>query len=179
MSSRLTETEPVLDEHGALPDAGPVPYLTLNERYARSLLEGPRPEASSTWMHATTEQVAVTAAHRGLIPSCWHGGDGCVVFGSSGADDVNPRRGQALVEVHSRALAGQLRAWWVPLQHVRGAWIYDEFITAERLREANPEPAPLVAPCSCPLAALVREQQDLWRRTYSADTPRPGTHRRP
>lgn len=171
MSSRPTDTPCLEDEGGILPDAGPVPYLTLDEQHARRLLAGPQPTASSTWVHATTTQVAVTAAHQGLVPSCWRGGDGCVVFGSSGPDDVHPCRGQALVEVHSRAIAGQLRAWWVPRVHVRGALIAGEFVTATELRGTTPGPVPDVTPCSCPLAGLVCEQQALWRRTCKSGSP--------
>ena len=43
MSSRPTDTQRLEDEGGVLPDAGPVPYLTLDEQHARRLLAGPRP----------------------------------------------------------------------------------------------------------------------------------------
>jgi hypothetical protein len=173
MSSPRSDTSSADDQLGVLPLAGPVPYLTLSKRRARTLLLGPRPTVASTWVHATSVDNALTASRHGLIPSCWRGGDACVVFGSSGPDDIHPARAPALVEVHSLAIPGQLRAWWVPRAQVVGAWIDGEFVNVQALRATGQCRLADVTPCSCPLADLVREQQELWRRTLtSAEQPR-------
>jgi hypothetical protein len=151
---------------GVLPVAGPVPYLTDSEQEARRLLASPQPAGDLTWLHATSLEVARIAAHRGLGPSCWRSGDCCVVFGSANADDVKHSRGEALVEVVSRAIPGQLRAWWVPRRRIRGAWVADQFIPAEQLREPPVTLVDDVRPCACPLSTLVAEQQQLWRDTW-------------
>jgi len=168
MSSPPSDRSPAEVELGVLPLAGPVPYLTLSERRARTLLLGPRPTTASTWVHATSIDGAIAAACEGLIPSCWRGGDGCVVFGSSALEDVHPARGPALVQVRSRAIAGQLRAWWVPRAQVRGAWIDGKFVGVQALRATAHRRLADVTPCSCPLADLVREQQELWQRTLTS-----------
>ncbi|MGH2904053.1 MAG: hypothetical protein ACRDK7_10780 [Solirubrobacteraceae bacterium] len=126
-------------------------------------------------MHATSIDGAIAAACGGLTPSCWRGGDGCVVFGSNAPRDIYPARGPALMQVRSRAIAGQLRAWWVPRAQVRGAWIDGKFVNVEALRTLADCPLADVTPCSCPLAGLVLEQQELWRRTLtSGDWAAPG-----
>lgn len=157
------------DRLGVLPTAGPVPYLTDSEEEARRLLAGAQSSRDITWLHATSVEVARIAAHRGLVPSCWRGGDCCVVFGSADADDVKPSRRDALVEVVSRAIPGQLRAWWVPRARITGAWVAGAFIPAEQLREPPVALVDGVRPCECPLSALVGEQQELWRRTWQTD----------
>ena len=81
------------------------------------------------------------------------------MFGSS-APGHPPARGPALVEVRSLAIPGQLRAWWVPRTQVGGAWIDGEFVSVQTLRATAPCRFAEVTPCSCPLADLVREQQD-------------------
>jgi hypothetical protein len=168
MSSLSSNRWPADVDLGVLPLAGPVPYLTLSAHRARTLMHGPRPTIASTWVHATSIDGAVAAAHYGLIPSCWHGGDGCVVFGSSAPEDVHPARGIALVQVRSCAIAGQLRAWWVPRAKLRGASIDGKFVSAKALRAAADSRLADVRPCSCPLADLVQEQQELWRRTVTS-----------
>jgi hypothetical protein len=158
------------DRLGVLPLVGPVPYLTAVEEEARRLLVAPQPATNSTWWHATSVEVARIATRYGLVPSCWRGGDCCVVFGSADAEDVKPSRGEALIEVVSRAIPGQLRAWWVPHTRVRGAWIADEFVTAEQLRIPPVRLVDDVRPCQCSLSAVVAEQQQQWRRTWQRTT---------
>jgi hypothetical protein len=158
---------------GVLPCAGPVPYLTDSEEEARTLLAAAQPDEDVVWVHATSIDVARIVAHRGVVPSCWRGGDCCVVFGSADANDIKPSRGEALVEIESPAIPGQLRAWWVPHWSIRGAWIGDEFISAEQLREPPVQLIDDVRPCGCPLSALVREQQELWRGTWQVSPDEP------
>jgi hypothetical protein len=153
-------------ELGTLPLVGPVPYLTDSEQEARAMLAGPHPRERTRWLHATSREVAVIAAHQGLIPSCWHGGHGCVVFGCADPEDATPLRGEVAIEIESQALPGQQRAWWVPRWLIRGAWIEGRFTTAEQLRQRPSLNAGDVRPCACPLASLVCEQQALWRGTW-------------
>lgn len=160
------------DRLGVLPTAGPVPYLTDSELEARRLLAGAQPTREVVWYHATSVDVTQIAAHLGLVPSCWHGGDCCVVFGAANAHDVKPSRGDALIEICSRAIPGQLRAWWVPRSRIRGAWIGEKFVPTARLR--NPSLAFMddIRPCGCPLSNIVAEQQQMWRRTWQPGSQR-------
>jgi hypothetical protein len=118
-------------------------------------------------VQATSAEVACIAAHQGFVPSCWRGGDCCVVFGAADANDVKRSRGEALVEVVSLALPGQLRAWWVPWRRIRRAWRQGEFTTAEQLRAQPVTLVDDVRPCHCRLSALVAQQHELWRRTWT------------
>jgi hypothetical protein len=73
-------------------------------------------------------------------------------------------RGDWVLEVHSRALPEQQKAWWVPVSAISGAWHSGVFYKAADLRERG---GPMVAPadsCTCELAELVAEQVALWRR---------------
>jgi hypothetical protein len=90
-----------------------------------------------------------------------------VVFGAADANDVKPSRREALVEVVSPALPGQLRAWWVPWRRIRGAWLHGDFSPAEQLRAQPVTLLDDVRPCRCRLSALVAQQQELWRRTWT------------
>jgi hypothetical protein len=120
------------------------------------------------WYHQTSAREAASAGWQGLIPSCWVGGDGCCVFGVDSRDEVSPYRGDWLVEIHSRALPEQQKAWWVPAYAIRGAWHDGTFHGPAELRELGP---PLLNPtgiCACDLGELVAEQVVLWRPTVVA-----------
>lgn len=151
---------------GVLPAEGPLPYLPENERPVRERFAGELPTAVRTWWHVTWEPMPALAARQGLIPSCWRGGDCCVVFGHDERFESSPAKGDVVIEVRSRALSGQLKALWVPWWCIVGAWRGEQFISAERLRE---EPAELVDPttgCGCGLSAYMHEQQALWRASW-------------
>jgi hypothetical protein len=169
MSESQSDIQRDAYEPGILPLLGPVPYLTESDREARAMLAGPCPSEPTVWLHATSCEVALIAAHQGLIPSCWHGGHGCVVFGCAGPEDAVPPRGDAVIEIKSRALPGQQRAWWVPWRLIRGAWMHGKFVTAQQLRDRPLLREPEVRPCACPLSSLVSGQQVLWRSTWVHD----------
>jgi hypothetical protein len=169
MSESRSDAQRDASELGILPLLGPVPYLAESDREARALLAGPCPSERTLWLHATSCEVALIAAHQGLIPSCWHGGDGCVVFGCADPEDAVPPRGDALIEIESRALPGQQRAWWVPWPLIRGAWMRGKFVTVGQLRDRPMLRGTEVCPCACPLSSLVSEQQALWRSSWVQD----------
>jgi hypothetical protein len=101
------------------------------------------------------------------MPSCWVGRDGCCVFGSDRLDAASALRGDWVLEICSRALPEQQKAWWVPAAAIRGGWHADVFYDRAALRELGP---PLLAPtgsCACELTMLVAEQVELWRQTTS------------
>lgn len=157
---------------GVLPLEGPVPYLHDNGRTPADRFNSELPSAVRTWWHFTYEPVPVIAARQGLIPSCWLGGDCCVVFGH---DDFKPGEASgdtSVIEVRSRALEGQLKALWVPWFCVVGVWRGHDFVPSSELIAKE---APLVDPVeecgcglstSCELSSFMVEQQDLWRSTW-------------
>ena len=150
------------DFAGAFPAAGPVTYLHLTPAEAQELMLTP-PPAERRWFHATYEHVARAASIEGLVPSCWAGGDSCCVFGYDRLVDIPVHRGGWLLEIHSRALPSQLKAWWVPAAAIRGVWRGGEWMSREVLRRetvatSNP------AGCSCDLAELTSAQIAEWRQ---------------
>lgn len=146
---------------GAFSLSGPITYLAGSCAEVEQLLAANYP-ASTTWFHGTSRSAAVSACWQGLIPSCWCGGDSCCVFGVDSLDTVAPRHDWVL-EIHSPALPGQLKAWWVPPHAIRGAWHRGLFTPAETLREMG---APRLEPsgCSCELAAKTLEEIGVWRK---------------
>lgn len=172
MSVPPRDNRPCDDQLGRLPLTGPLPYLTEREAHARQLQAGPHPSTTVRWLHATSLAVARVAAYRGLVPSCWRGGDACVVFGEDDRRDVKDRYGDAVIEIRSRALPGQLRAWWVPPTLILGAHHGGRFLSTTELRATPIELMDDVQPCPCPLSRLVAEQQRLWRDTW-IQTPAP------
>lgn len=155
------------DLTGAFPLVGPLTYMPLDMDSVRAALDGPYPE-SRTWYHATWEPALGAILRVGLIPSCWWGGDSCCVFGYDRPEELpEGRRSGWTLEVSSRALTGQLRAWWVPPSGVRGAWHEGLFWSRSELRAQFPDPAPVTREgCYCELSELVSEQQRLWRSTW-------------
>jgi hypothetical protein len=155
------------DRLGAFPVRGPITYLELTVSEAREALEGPR-RPITTWFHQTGRAEAASAASQGLIPSCWVGGDGCCVFGDDSRESASPFRGDWILEIRSRTLPEQQKAWWVAPQQIVGGWNDDAFYTPEELRALGP---PLLSPggtCACELAELVAEQVALWRKAVAA-----------
>lgn len=159
-------------ELGLLPVEGPVPYLPDDGRPAGAYFAGVKPAAVRTWWHVTLEPLPALVARQGLIPSCWRGGDGCVIFGHDERIEPPPLKGDVVVEVRSRALPGQLKALWVPWWCIVGAWRGDQFVSAEHLREEGAELIDPTNGCSCELSSFMREQQALWRSTWLADEKR-------
>jgi hypothetical protein len=152
-------------EHGVLPLVGAVPYLTDDPEEARRLLATPRPTQTQRWFHAAPRVALESVVNYGLIPGCWHGGDTCVVFGERSLSDIRRYRRDVVVEVASPAHPSQLAAWWVPPVRIAGAWLHGSFVSAAALRTAPLPPKPTCEGCSCGLDPLVREQQELWRRS--------------
>lgn len=151
---------------GSFPTSGPLPYLFDDEGRARDARLGQRPP-NRTWFHATDERTASIAVRQGLAPSCWRGSDCCAVCGHADRDDVHAHQGAWVIEIHSPALEGELKAWWVPPRYVRGAWVGNEFVPADRLRSATPDPGrDTAAPCHCELATLVEQEIGAWRQTH-------------
>jgi hypothetical protein len=152
------------DRNGAFPRDRPLTYLHLTEAEVRALrAQAPPPEV--TWFHATSEEAACAAALYGLVPSCWRGGDSCCVFGYSFREEIPLRRRRDwIVEVHSRALPGQLKAWWVPPQAIHGAWHHDRFHPATDLRERAAEIPEVRQQCGCDLALVTAEEIARWRQ---------------
>lgn len=160
---------------GVLPLEGPLPYLHDNGENPADRLKSELPSTVRTWWHFTHEPVPAIAARQGLIPSCWQGGDGCVVFGH---DDFEPGElpdGVSAIEVQSRALEGQLKALWVPWFCVVGAWRGRNFVPSSELLLEEVQLVDPVGECrcspssSCELSSLMIEQQDLWRSTWHTD----------
>ncbi|MFL5901779.1 MAG: hypothetical protein ACJ75S_11360 [Solirubrobacterales bacterium] len=152
-------------ELGVLPSEGPLPYLFDDGRPAEERAAGPLPETATTWWHRTHEPVPTIAARQGLIPSCWRGGDACVVFGRD-RRRVLRGQGEVVIEVCSRALPGELKALWVPWWCVIGVWREDGFTTAEELRTEPVELLDAGGGCECQLSDFMIEQQRLWRETW-------------
>lgn len=155
------------DSLGAFPFRGPITYLEMSLADVRSALGGPH-RPTTTWFHQTGRAEAASAAWQGLIPSCWVGGDGCCIFGEDSRESVSPFRGDWMLEMRSRALPEQQKAWWVPPQQIIGAWNDGVFYGPAELRELGP---PLLAPsggCACELADLVAQQVALWRKAVAA-----------
>lgn len=156
------------DSVGAFPLRGPITYLAnLTVVEAREALMGAY-LPMTTWFHQTGRAEAASAAWQGLIPSCWVGGDGCCVFGDDNRDTVSPFRGDWVVEVRSRALPEQQKAWWVPSAQIIGAWSDDIFYPPDALRALGPALLNPTGTCACDLAELVAEQVALWRETVAA-----------
>jgi hypothetical protein len=152
-----------------LPVEGPVPYLPDDGRAARDRFAGELPAAARTWWHVTWEPMPAVAARQGLIPSCWRGGDCCVVFGHDERFEPSGLKGDVVIEVRSRALPGQLKALWVPWWCIVGAWRRGRFVSAEQLRQEEVELVDPTAGCGCGLTEMMREQQALWRSTWLAE----------
>jgi hypothetical protein len=68
-----------------------------------------------------------------------------------------------MVEVESCGLPGQLKAWWVPPQAIRGAWHDGRFHTRAELATHPLVCAVVVETCSCELEEITREQIARWR----------------
>jgi hypothetical protein len=151
-------------DRGAFPALGPLTYLHLREDEVRAALAGDF-GGERVWFHATDEAAARSAALQGLVPSCWLGGDCCCVFGHD--ERAESRRGQWLLEILSPALPGQLKAWWVPPEAIRGAWHHGKFVAADALREGAVALADPDGGCECDLAPLTVEQVALWRASLS------------
>lgn len=152
---------------GSFSERGPAPYLTDDPDECRALLEGPlRPK--STWFHGTTETVARIACSVGLVPGCWLGAGRCAVMGYSSRDEFLLRAGHLwIVEVETRALEGDVKAWWVPPEAIVGVWSHDVFFSKDELL-LNPAPVPpLVDGCACGLSDVCRQEQKAWRRNVS------------
>jgi hypothetical protein len=148
---------------GSFPDAGPVPYLTDDPRVANELLQQPSAEPVRTWWHVTYEHLLPMVAATGLIPSCWHGGDTCAVFGIDSLTAAPSWRSDDwIVEVRSSAPLGPVKAWWVPPGAILGAWQRGRFYQLKRDPGAEP---PIVDGCPCPLSEICREQQRRWLAT--------------
>lgn len=149
---------------GAFPLAGPLTYLRADFAEIREHLESAEFAPVSIWFHATSEHAARAAAVEGLVPSCWCGGDSCCVFGRSSLNEVPRwRRADWVVEIESRALPGQLKAWWVPPQAIRGAWHEGQFFTREDLVARSGLADAVGESCPCDLHELTREQIARWR----------------
>jgi hypothetical protein len=155
---------------GAFPLTGPVTYLTDDEDAARAMLDRGEFPAPTTWWHVTDPARLPTILAKGLVPGCWRGGDTCAVFGIDAlADAPGWRRHDWILEIHSAALSGQAKAWWVPPAAIRGAWRFDTFISARLLHDAYPLEAPpsgVADGCPCSLTRLSRDQQAAWRATW-------------
>jgi hypothetical protein len=160
---------------GVLPLEGPVPYLHDDGRVPANRFNSELPSTVRTWWHLTHEPVPAIAARQGLIPSCWFGGDSCVVFGH---DDFEPGEASediSVIEVRSRALAGQLKALWVPWFCVVGVWRGRDFVPSRDLLAEQGQISDPVERCGCgvsnfcELSSFMTEQQDLWRSTWSTD----------
>lgn len=152
-----------LENSGAFPLEGPLTYMFLSPSEVAEHLAGGAFSPRRVWLHATSVEAARAIARQGIVPSCWVGGDSCGVFGYDSAEEIPMYRRQAwLVEVESAALAGQIKAWWVPPSAIRGAWHDGAFVTAAELRA---EDAPLLEPvgCACELSAITSEQIACWR----------------
>ncbi len=148
---------------GSFPASGPFVYTAESEAEARRALGGATP-AERRWFHATRREAALSAVHRGLIPSCWRGGDCCAVCGHDSLRDVHLHQGPWVLEIKSHALAGQLKSWWVPAEAIEGAWHKGTFFSAAELRAHRDVPAigEAVEPCRCPLRDIVGEQIEIW-----------------
>jgi hypothetical protein len=157
------------EQLGAFPAVGPLPYLDLPEGELRAAAEsGPYP-AETTWFHATYPDRLPLILRTGLIPSCWWGGDSCAVFGVAAHDGVGVmRQDDPLIEVRSCALPDSPKAWWVPPFAIRGVWLHGKRqpVSPDLFRISIAWPR---APdgCGCELTEMVREEQELWRRTWS------------
>jgi hypothetical protein len=155
---------------GSFPAVGPVTYLTDEPAGCRRLMKGPFPSVR-TWFHGTSERVARLACVQGIAPGRWlgTGGERCAVLGYDSLDEFLERRGHLwIVEICGPALAGDLKAWWVPCSSVRGVWRLESFYPRAAIATSCSEP--LTFPrsgCACALADICLEQQTLWRRTWS------------
>jgi hypothetical protein len=153
---------------GAFPRLGPVTYLPLSPDAVREALTGEYPP-NRTWFHATWERSLGSILRAGLIPSCWWGGDACCVFGYDRREDIPQHRASGwILEFHSRALEDQLKAWWVPVSALRGAWRWDRFWSVDELRrQFTGSAAATTHGCYCELSELSVEQQRLWQTTWT------------
>jgi hypothetical protein len=155
------------DRAGAFPTLGPLPYLHLSPRAVGAALAGDYPPARR-WYHGTTEAAAMSALAQGLLPGCWVGSGDCCVFGYDAREEIPAQRNECVLEIYSRALPGQLKAWWVPPQAIVGIWHDRKFAEAAALLDAaTPSLAPRGA-YTCELAELVAEQVALWREAVAA-----------
>ena len=153
-------------ELGVLPSEGPLPYLFDDGRLTEERAAGPLPDTVKTWWHRTREPVPAIAARHGLIPSCWRGGDACVVFGRDRRGELG-ESGEVAIEVRSRASPGDLRALWVPWWCVTGVWREEGFTTTTAdLRTEPVEILDAYGGCTCLLSDFMAEQQRLWRQTW-------------
>lgn len=158
-----------LQVHGAFPICGAVTYLSEDPAECRRLMNGPFPPPQ-VWYHGTSEDVARMACVQGLIPGCWISAEGhcCGVLGYDSLDDFLGRRQHLwIIEVEGPALKGDIKAWWVPHNNIRGVWHHDSFTPRTEfpapMQEALTEPH---RGCRCGLSELCSEQQTLWRATW-------------
>jgi hypothetical protein len=123
--------------------------------------------AEQIWYHATHESAARAACRQGLIPSCWTGGDSCCVFGYDKMEDIPVHRGEWVIEVRSRALDSQLKAWWVPVGAITGVWLRGTFLSVEQIRVSITSLAQPTGNCICELSALTAFETSRWRETWA------------
>lgn len=108
-----------IDFLGVFPLGNPIPYTGRVE----VVHAGNAPNVC-TWYHGTWGDRVGSIARLGLLPSCWFGGNNCCVFGF---DHIHFRQydkyGDWVVELRSRVeIDTELKAWWIPPDHVLGAW---------------------------------------------------------
>lgn len=153
-----------------------MPYEARNCEEARQILTVDATFAlAKTWWHATYASRLDSVLRFGLLPACWFGGDTCAVFG---LDDLGGlpswRTPDWLIEVHSSALPGPAKAWWVAPGAIRGGWFRGNFVPRLALLQASDlEPTAGQQPdgCACVLSDVCREQQNLWRASLTAHGP--------
>ncbi len=150
---------------GAFPEAGPVTYLQLSRPQILAAMRGPYP-ASRTWYHATSWDAAVSACRYGLLPSCWWGSDTCCVCGYDRPEDLPEyRRRDWILEIHSAALPGQVKCWWVPAYAIQGGWYERSFHQRSDLLTGSPSIPKVGDGCWCDLSALSAAEIYDWRRS--------------
>ena len=147
------------DYLGAFPVGGPITYLELSVADARAALGGPH-WPITTWFHQTGRAEAASAAWQGLIPSCWVGGDGCCVFGDDSREKAFPFRGEWILEVRSRPLPEQQKAWWVPAEQIVGDWNEGVFYMPDELRAIGRPLLTSSGSCACELTDLIGRIRD-------------------
>lgn len=155
---------------GAFPGTDPLTYVLQDPAEARAALSSGPYQPISTWYHATYDYAFPSIIHTGLIPSCWWDGDMCAVFGyDTRASIPMYRRSGWILELNSPALLGPVKAWWVAPTAITGAW-HDGIFYPVHAMLSVVDPTPLPATrhgCSCSLAELTTEQQELWRSSWA------------
>lgn len=152
---------------GSFPKLGPVTYLPISPAEVAQALLGACPP-TTIWYHATLDSRLHQVCAAGVLPSCWWGGDSCCVFGYDRIEDVPGVRSKGwILEVESAALAGDLKAWWVPPTAIRGAWRGGTFHRRGDLAGAPSQPPDIGDGCSCDLTELVSSEKARWRQTLA------------